>query len=65
MAEQEQTVALLEHKNRILSKEKFDLISRLESVRDLPDTSTEGPCLKVSSPEGDTFIYNTLGFRDA
>ncbi|KYB27999.1 centrosomal protein of 135 kDa [Tribolium castaneum] len=48
LSEQEQTLALLEHKNRMLSKEKFDLISKLDSVRDLPDTSTDGPCLKAN-----------------
>ncbi|XP_044253848.1 centrosomal protein of 135 kDa isoform X2 [Tribolium madens] len=48
LSEQEQALALLEHKNRMLSKEKFDLISKLESVRDLPDTSTDGPCLKAT-----------------
>jgi hypothetical protein len=47
LAEKEQTVAHLEQENKVLSKEKFNLLSRLESTRDFPDSSVDGPCLKV------------------
>jgi centrosomal protein CEP135 len=46
LAEKEQTVAHLEQENKVLSKEKFNLLSRLESTRDFPDSSVDGPCLK-------------------
>ncbi|XP_063915834.1 centrosomal protein of 135 kDa isoform X2 [Zophobas morio] len=46
LREKEQDIKELEQENKVLSKEKFNLLSRLESIRELPETSMDGPCLK-------------------